>query len=159
MSRPLALPVTLAALAAVVIVLLGETLVRLSPWYGELTHPEWAPPAPMFGVVWVAVFALAALAAVTAWRGAPTARDADVGLALHAAAGTLTIVWSQLFFRAERPDFAFPALALLLFALAAAIVYCGRYSRSAALLLLPYFVWSAVAMRLNADIVRLNGPF
>ena len=39
------------------------------------------------------------------------------------------------------------------------MVYCGRYSRTASLLLVPYLVWVTIAGALNWAIVELNGPF
>ena len=39
------------------------------------------------------------------------------------------------------------------------IVYCGRFSRLAALLLVPYAIWVAVAGALNWQVIQLNPPF
>jgi tryptophan-rich sensory protein len=39
------------------------------------------------------------------------------------------------------------------------IVYCGRFSKASALLLVPYLVWVGFAGALNRAIIELNAPF
>jgi len=49
---------------------------KASYFYGQLTQPEWAPPAAVFGPVWTLLYALMAVAAWFVWRSvdfAPTA--------------------------------------------------------------------------------------
>lgn len=69
------------------------------------------------------------------------------------------MLWSLLFFRVQRPDWALIEVALLWLSIAGLIVYCGRFSRPSAVLLLPYIAWVSVAAALNYAIVQLNGPF
>jgi tryptophan-rich sensory protein len=159
MNRSWPLPTALAALAAYSLAVLGGTITRLDPWYHGLRQPEWAPPDGAFGVIWTVVFALAVLAAIAAWRAAPTRSEASTLVALFAINGFLGIVWSMVFFRAERPDWALGELVLFWLSIAALIVACGRYSRTAALLLLPYIAWVSFAGVLNFEIVARNGPF
>ena len=159
MSRSWVLPVAVAAIAALGVAALGGTITDLGPWYEGLRKPAWTPPRLAFPIVWTAIFALAAAAGVAAWRAAPNARAADTVVGLFALNGFLNILWSLLFFRVQRPDWAMAELVLLELSIIALIVYCGRFSRLAALLLVPYAIWVAVAGALNWQVIQLNPPF
>ena len=80
-------------------------------------------------------------------------------IGLFALNGFLNILWSLLFFRLQRPDWALIELTLLWCSIALLIGYCARISRLAAALLLPYIAWVSVAGLLNWQVVQLNGPF
>jgi benzodiazapine receptor len=159
MSKSWILPVIVAGVVAIGIALLGMTVTDLGPWYQGLKKPEWNPPDPVFGIVWTLVFTLSAIAAVTSWRAARDVRTADTLIGLFALNGFLNILWSLLFFRMQRPDWAFAELLLLWLSIGALILFCGRQSRVAGLLLVPYLVWVTIAGALNWQIVALNGPF
>lgn len=159
MTRPWPLPALLAGLAAVAVALLGGTMTQLGPWYEGLVQPGWAPPRPAFGIVWTLIFACAAVSGVSAWTSAPNRRAREVLLGLFALNGFLNVLWSLIFFRLHRPDWALGELVLLWLSVAALIVVCGRHSRLAAMLLLPYLAWVSIAGLLNWEVVRLNGPF
>jgi tryptophan-rich sensory protein len=64
-----------------------------------------------------------------------------------------------MFFRLQRPDIAAVEVWFLWASVALLIVKCWRYSRTAALLLVPYLVWVAFAGVLNAAVVVRNQPF
>lgn len=159
MSRSWFLPVAIAAMAAIGVAALGGTITDLGPWYEGLRKPDWTPPRAAFPIVWTTIFALAAAAGVAAWRAAPNAKAADTLIGLFALNGFLNVLWSLLFFRLKRPDWAMAELVVLEFSVLALIVYSGRFSRLAAVLLVPYAIWVAVAGALNWEVVQLNGPF
>lgn len=159
MSRSWILPVSVAGLAALGVAALGGTITDLGPWYYGLRKPAWTPPPVAFPIVWTVIFALAAVAGVAAWRAAPTPRQSDTVIGLFALNGFLNVFWSLLFFRLQRPDWALAELLLLAASIVAMILYCGRFSRTAALLLVPYLLWVWVAGWLNWQVVRLNSPF
>jgi benzodiazapine receptor len=159
MNRSWILPVIVAALAATGVALLGGTITNLGPWYEGLVKPAWTPPEMAFPIVWTAIFTLAAVAGVTAWRSAPNSRMADTTIGLFALNGFLNVLWSLLFFRLQRPDWAFYELVLLWASILALIVYGWRFSRWAAFLLVPYLVWVTIAGTLNWQVVQLNAPF
>jgi translocator protein len=159
MSRSWLLPATLAGLAALAVALIGMTITDLGAWYRGLEQPGWAPPDPLYGAAWTLIFALAAVSAVAAWSAAPNRRAAERIVGLFALNGFLNILWSLLFFRLQRPDWALAELVLLWLSVAALILATGRHSRIAPVLLLPYLAWVSFAGLLNWEIVRLNGPF
>lgn len=156
--RPwMAFPV--AGLAALTIAAMGATFTDLGPWYQSLNKPDWQPPGYLFGPAWTLIFALAALAAVTAWRQAPDAASRDWLIGLFALNGTLNVLWSLLFFRAQRPDWALFEVILLWVSIVGLMTVLGRYSKPAAWLLVPYLAWVTFAAALNLAVVRLNAPF
>jgi translocator protein len=152
-------PILIAGSLALVTATVGGTITVLDDWYYSLQQPGWAPPGYMFGIIWTAIFAMIALAGVFAWERAPTRRDIEISIGLFALNGFLNLGWSFLFFRMQRPDLAFYELIALWLSIAALIWFCGRFSKVAALLLVPYLVWVTIAGALNWQVVQLNGPF
>ncbi|MEL7188163.1 MAG: TspO/MBR family protein [Pseudomonadota bacterium] len=155
----LVFPIILATIAALIVAALGASMTDTGPWYQALAKPSWTPPDPVFGMVWTAVFALITVSGITAWRAAPTGKIAQNVITLFAVNGALNIIWSLLFFRMQRPDWAMVEVSILWLSIIALIVYCGRYSRLASLSLVPYLAWVSVAAALNWAVVDLNAPF
>jgi translocator protein len=153
------IPVTVATAAAICVAALGATVTDLGPWYQGLAKPDWNPPDVVFPMGWTVIYALITIAGITAWRAAPTSAQAESVIGLFALNGFLNIGWSLIFFRLQRPDWAFYEVIALWLSILAMIVYCGRFSRSAALLLVPYLAWVSFAGALNWAVVQLNGPF
>ena len=153
------LPVIAATVAAFFVAFMGATVTDLGPWYQGLVKPVWTAPDGLFPIIWTIIFALITVSFIKAWREAPTARDAQGVLGLFAFNAFLNIAWSLLFFRLQRPDWAFIELGIMWIAVLVMIVSCARFSRGAAALLLPYLVWLSYAGMLNLAVVQLNGPF
>jgi tryptophan-rich sensory protein len=152
-------PVLAAALTAFAVASLGALMTDLGPWYQGLRKPAWQPPDWLFGPVWTLIFALAALSAVLAWQSARTraARRWIVGLfGLNA---FLNILWTMLFFRFHRPDWALLEVGLLWLSIAVLMVVLAPHSRAASWLLAPYLAWVTFAAALNLAVAELNAPF
>jgi translocator protein len=152
-------PVIVAAAAALLVAGAGMTMTELGPWYKSLKQPDWAPPDWAFGIIWTVIFALTAGAAVSGWRGAPSQRAAETLVGLFAFNGFLNLLWSFLFFKMHRPDWAVIEVGLLWLSILLLIIVTVRYAKTAALLLLPYLIWVGVAAALNYQVVMLNRPF
>ena len=153
------MPVLVAGAAALLVAILGATITDIGPWYHSLVQPTWTPPESAYGIAWTLIYALAAMAAVTGWRATPSGRQADWLIGLFALNGFFNILWSLLFFRLHRPDWALIEVVALWSSILALIVCSRRYSRTAAALLLPYLAWVSFAAYLNLAVVRLNPPF
>lgn len=152
-------PVVAGAAAATGVAVIGGLVTELGPWYDGLRQPAWKPPDWLFGPAWTFIFACAALAGILAWERAPdrTARRRVIWLfALNAA---LNVLWSVLFFRLQRPDWALVEVGLLWLSIVVLIWVPAAYSRAASWLLVPYLAWVTFAALLNFAVVRLNGPF
>lgn len=152
-------PIAVAAAAAFFVAVLGGTITDLGPWYQSLRKPDWQPPDQAFGIIWTAIFALAAAAAVITWRRAPKGAEREWLLGLFALNGFLNVLWSLLFFRLQRPDWALIEVAALWLSIVALMIFTARHARWASVLLIPYLIWVSLASVLNFDVVRLNGPF
>jgi benzodiazapine receptor len=153
------LPVIVATIAAGLVAFMGATVTDLGAWYQSLAKPEWTPPDGLFPIAWTIIYALITVAGITAWRAARTGGEALNVISLFAANAFLNITWSLLFFRLQRPDWAFTELTFLWLSILVIMVYCGRFSPRASLLLMPYLIWVSIAGALNWDIIQLNGPF
>ncbi|WP_231621598.1 TspO/MBR family protein [Sphingomonas sp. 37zxx] len=152
-------PVAIAAVAATFVAVVGATMTDLGPWYRTLAKPGWAPPDAMYGIAWTLVFATTALGSVTAWRAITDRAAGDWLIGLFAFNGFLNILWSLLFFRLQRPDWAAIEVVVLGVSVFVLTLFAWRHSRAAGMLLLPYLGWVVLAGALNWEIVRLNGPF
>jgi tryptophan-rich sensory protein len=152
-------PVVTAAFAAIAVAGVGATLTDLGPWYQSLREPSWKPPDAAFGVIWTAIFSLAAIAGVLAWRADRSLRGRQRIIGQFAVNGFFNLLWSLVFFKLQRPDYALVEVAFLWLSILALIVLLYRKSPLASLLLIPYLLWVAVAAALNYQVVVLNGPF
>jgi tryptophan-rich sensory protein len=152
-------PVVVAAGAATAVALLGGTVTELGPWYQDLQKPSWQPPGWVFGPVWTVIFGLTAMSGLTAWRHAPSGREREWVIGLYALNGFLNVLWSLIFFRLQRPDWALVEVVLLWLSILLPMIVVAAYARTASLLLVPYLAWVTIAGVLNYEVVRLNGPF
>lgn len=159
MGRAWIFPIVIAATLATMVALVGGTITDIGPWYRGLTQPSWAPPDAAYGIAWTAIYALTAIAGVTAWLATPTWREREWLIGLFCLNGFLNILWSLLFFRLHRPDWALIEVMFLWLSVLALILLFWRRSVTAAVLLIPYLLWVTFAGYLNMTIVRLNGPF
>lgn len=148
-----------AVLWALILGGVGGVLTEIGPWYRELRKPSWQPPDWLFGPAWSVILGLSAWAGVLAWNGAPDAAGRTLVLALFAVNGALHLLWSPLFFKAHRPDWAQAEVAFLWLSILAMVVLLAPFSATAAWLLAPYLAWVTFASYLNWTIVKLNGPF
>ncbi len=153
------LPVSVATIAALGAAFLGATITDLGPWYQALAKPDWTPPDGLFPIVWTLIYALITIAGLNAWWNAPNARVSQTVISLFALNSFLSITWSLLFFRLERPDFALLDLMALWLSILVIMIYCAKFARTASLLLAPYLAWVTFAGALNWAVVELNGPF
>jgi len=152
-------PIAAALLTAIVVATAGALITDLGPWYVNLKKPSWQPPDWLFGPAWTLIFGLDALAAVLAWRGARTPADERRIIILFAINLTLNVLWSALFFRLHRPDWALGEVGFLLLSVAALVLGLRPMSRLASALILPYLAWVGFASFLNWTIVQINPPF
>jgi benzodiazapine receptor len=78
---------------------------------------------------------------------------------LFAINAVLYVLWSFLFFRLRRPDWALAEVVALWLSIVALVVTFADVSAVASWLLVPYLLWVAFAAWLNLAVVRLNRPF
>ncbi|MEM1314552.1 MAG: TspO/MBR family protein [Pseudomonadota bacterium] len=131
-------------------------------WYEGLAKPGWTPPNWLFPVAWMVLYVLMILAA---WRVASglaagaygaSSGAAMAGMAFWTAQITLNGIWSPLFFGIRRPDGAMVAILPLWASVILTAVFFGQVDLTAALLFVPYIVWTSYAGALNWKILQMN---
>jgi translocator protein len=150
---------TTAALGAASVAAIGGALTELGSWYVGLAKPRWQPPDALFGPAWTLIFTLCAIAAVQGWNALQGRAGRARLVALYLLNMALNIIWSVLFFKLRRPDWALAEVGALWLSVASLIAVTARAAPRAAWLLAPYQAWVSFAAFLNLAIVRLNGPF
>lgn len=138
---------------------IGAGLTELGPWYFSLRHPDWKPPDAAFGVIWTTIFTLCAISAWLAWQAADTRALRLRVAVLFGINAVCNIVWSALYFKLQRPDWALVEVVFLWLSIVALLVGLWRLSRWASGLLVSYLLWVSIAALLNYETVLLNGPF
>ncbi len=149
-------PVIIAAMAAMLVALIGGLVTDIGPWYKNLTKPSWHPPDWLFAPAWTIIYALIVLAAAKAWFNAKSRTHRLSIISLFSLNGILNILWSLLFFKLQRPDLALLGNVLLWLSVLSMIIAVWTYSRVSSWLLMPYLIWVTFAWALNYSVVSLN---
>ncbi|MBX9883522.1 MAG: tryptophan-rich sensory protein, partial [Novosphingobium sp.] len=105
------------------------------------------------------ILGLAAWSAAAAWAAATTDGARTSVVILFATNALFHLLWSPLFFKLRRPDWALIEVVFLWSSLVALVVGLWPISPFAAKLIVPYLAWVSFAAWLNWAIVRLNAPF
>jgi tryptophan-rich sensory protein len=152
-------PIACAAAAALIVAGLGGTATDIGPWYYGLHKPSFQPPDWAFAPAWTIIYALGAIAGVLGWRAARNRRDRARLLGAFALNALLNIMWSELFFHFQRPDWALYESVLLWLSVLVLILLLAPTTPTAAWVLTPYLAWVTFATVLNYAVLQLNAPF
>jgi len=153
------MPILVAGGGAVFLGGLGGAMTPIGTWYRDLRKPRLQPPNWLFGPAWTVILGLAAWSAVIAWNAAPDHAARVSVIVLFVTNAVFHALWSPLFFRARRPDWALIEVVFLWASLVALVIGLWPISHQASLLIVPYLLWVSFASWLNSAIVRLNRPF
>jgi tryptophan-rich sensory protein len=148
-----------AALLALTLAGAGGALTEIGPWYRNLKKPSWQPPDWAFGPAWTLILGMAAASGVFAWTHAHDPGAHRRIALLFGANFCCHLLWSPLFFKLKRPDWALFEVVFLWLSILALVIGLARYSAVASWLVAPYLAWVTFAAWLNWTIVKLNGPF
>ncbi len=151
--------IIVAAMLAIVLAAAGGLLTDIGPWYRNLRKPRLQPPDWLFGPAWTVILTLTAASAVLAWRGAHGPHQHLQVAVFFGVNWVFHLLWSPLFFKLKRPDWALVENAFLWFSILAMALGLRQFSPVASWLVAPYLVWVSFALWLNWAIVRLNAPF
>ena len=128
------------------------TAPAIRGWYLSLLRPPGTPPNWVFGPVWTTLYTMIAVAAWLVWRQ-PGHRRALLLWGWQLLANAL---WTPIFFSLHRIGLALiEVLGLVLLGCLTTAAFV-RLSRPAALLMLPYLLWTCYATWLNAGFWWLN---
>tara|TARA_B100001093_G_C26461212_1_gene856524 strand:+ start:257 stop:724 length:468 start_codon:yes stop_codon:yes gene_type:complete len=154
------MPYLFSSLGSLTVAFVGGYLTQLDEWYFSLIQPGWKPPDWAFGPIWTVILIFCAVSAAISYKKSLHDQEFRRKLIyLFILNGGLNIVWSLFYFYLKRPDIALLEVVFLWGSILLLILHTKRYSRSSALLLVPYLVWVSIAAALNFQTVKLNGPF
>jgi len=151
--------IVIAMLSAIVVAGVGGALTTIDPWYRALQKPRWQPPDWAFGPAWGLILGMAGWAGALAWDAAPDEATRIRVLVLFGFNASCHILWSPLFFRWRRPDWALIECGFLWASVLALVIGLAPFAPAAAGFVAPYLVWVTFAAALNWAVVRLNPPF
>ena len=126
------------------------------PWYVEIAKPPFTPPGFVFGIVWPVLYVMMALSAILFRRKVGRFENAGSAFGLFFFQLALNAAWSVLFFFFHRPVWSMIDLVALWVTILTLFLEFWPRSKWAALLLVPYLLWSTFAAYLNGGIILLN---
>lgn len=131
------------------------TASSVNTWYPELNKPGFNPPGWLFGPVWTTLYLLMGIAdQIVSQKG--DSAEAQQARTIYRIQLLLNALWSILFFGRRSPGAALIEIVFLWAAIFMTVVAFARISQLAALLLVPYLIWTSFAAVLNASIWRLS---
>lgn len=132
------------------------TQSSVNDWYISLNKPGFNPPNWIFGPVWTLLYILMGIAAGIVW--AKGFYHIWVKTALYNFGFQLLFnaLWSVVFFGFKNPFWALLVILVLLALILLTIKWFNVVSRTAAYLLIPYFLWVCFATILNYKIWEMN---
>ena len=132
------------------------TRPEIPGWYSTLEKPSFTPPNWLFPVAWTTLYILIAIAAYMVWKrrdGSPIYKTTVIIYIMQLA---LNFSWSIVFFGMHQIAGGLIVITALLVTIVLNISWFGRFSKTAAWLLVPYLLWVSYATLLNISIVVLN---
>lgn len=129
--------------------------VNAQGFYGQLSLPEWAPPAWIFGPVWSVLYFLMGVAAWLVWRRGGFGKS-GMALELFVVQLAANAIWSWLFFMWRLGAWASVEILILWMLVLGTTISFWRVRASAGLLMLPYLAWLTFATALCFVTWRMN---
>lgn len=132
------------------------TRPEIKGWYITLTKPSLTPPNWLFPVAWTILYILIAIAAYMVWKRRDKSTTYTRACIIYILQLLLNFSWSIVFFGMHQVFAALIIIILLLVTIILNIAWFGRFSKTAAWLLVPYVLWVSYAGFLNLSIYILN---
>ena len=132
------------------------TQSSVNTWYVTLNKPSFNPPNSIFAPVWSILYVMMGISAGLIW--AKGLHHIWVKTALYHFGFQLlyNAMWSIVFFGLREPFWALLVIIVLLILLVLTFKWFYLISKTAAYLLVPYFLWLCFATALNYKIWELN---
>lgn len=132
------------------------TRPQIAGWYATLNKPSFNPPNWLFAPVWTTLYLLIAIAAWLVWQ-----RRNDSTLYANTRNAyviqlILNFAWSGVFFGLQQTLGGLVVIVFLWLSIAVNILLFGKFSKTAAWLMVPYLLWVSFATVLNLYIYLLN---
>jgi benzodiazapine receptor len=131
------------------------TFSSIPTWYASLNKPTFNPPNWIFAPVWTTLYFLIGLSLLLILQK-KLKKQGNFLVTLFSVQLFLNFLWSVIFFGLHLPVLALVEIAFLWILIVLLIVDFWKFSKPAALLLIPYLCWVSFASILNLYIVLLN---
>lgn len=140
------------------LVALGSFLIRPRdiPWAAHLDRPNWLFFEPAIPLIWTTIFACGAASAVLVWQQAPGSTKTWLLMALYLLVEIVTVAYIPATLRSRSLEVGTVLGALSVVLGAALLLFVIPVSGKAALLLLPFIVWSPIGTYTTRRMIDLN---
>ena len=125
-----------------------------SELYGTLEKPPLSPPGWVFPVVWVILYIMMGIAYYLVTD--PKVRDNKRAKIFYYIQLALNFSWPIFFFGFNFFPFAALVIVAIIVFLVLTYIEFHRINRTAALILIPYFIWLLYALYINIGVAVLN---
>lgn len=124
-------------------------------WFHALNKPLFAPPDYIFTPVWVVLYIFIFISFILFLKTG-NIQNKKFALTVFIIQMLLNFAWAPSFFYMQNIWFAFVIIILMWIFIALNIFLFFKYSKIAAFLLIPYFLWVSFAAYLNFGYMILN---
>jgi len=132
------------------------TRPEIDGWYATLKKPSFNPPDLAFPLAWTILYISIAIAAYLVWKQRNRSVAYRTTAGIYVIQLLLNFSWSIVFFGMHQVFGALVIIILLWISIIFNINWFGKFSKSAAWLLVPYILWVSFAGLLNLNIYLLN---
>ncbi|MCX9082092.1 MAG: tryptophan-rich sensory protein [Candidatus Methanoperedens sp.] len=132
------------------------TTPAIPTWFATLQKPSFAPPNWVFAPVWTSLYIMMGISLFLVWQKGREDKTVKAAIYLFAGQLVLNALWSFVFFGLRSPLLGLIEIIILWIAILATIMSFMKVSRTAAYLLIPYFLWVSFASIVNFSIWSLN---
>lgn len=124
-------------------------------WYNGLNKPFLNPPDWIFLPVWTILYIMIIISFVFFIKG-KYSRAKLLPLIFFTIQMFLNIIWSGIFFGMENIGAALIVLIFMWIFILLTVITFYKHSKTASILLIPYFIWGSFALYLNFSFYILN---
>lgn len=128
----------------------------VNTWYAGIIKPSFNPPDWIFGPVWTLLYIMMGFSCWLVTLQESVLGHKRTALILFGAQLLLNGIWSPLFFGLKNPGLALIDIIFLWVFIGLTVRSFWKVSKTAAVLLIPYWGWVSFATVLNFSIWRLN---
>lgn len=126
-------------------------------WYNALQKPSWTPPGWVFAPVWTFLYVLIGISIWYIWVRPDKPLKNKLPYFFFFLQIALNLLWPFVFFYQKSIGWSLVVMCFLWIAIEMNIRSFYPYSKKAAYLLIPYFLWVTYALTLNIAIWWYNG--
>src|SRR5579883_1214013 len=125
-------------------------------WFARLSRPQWLVFEPLIPLIWTVIFICGAISANIVWQKNPGSLITWVLMGLYLLLEIITVAYIPLMlrFRSLKTGEIIGSVGVIIGVLLT--VFVLPISRLAALLLIPYLVWSPVGTYTTEELIQLN---